>query len=239
LQNTIAQAQANGTTSTGLQGATVEAAQAAVQTAMGLANQTRVSISKAAIVSPIDGVVVNRYLNPGEYPGSRQIFTLQETDKVYAALNGSGAEISGVRRGAPVRVQSTDNALLQGTARVSAVLDQVTPGSTNFVVKAVLPNPAGLFHSGMVVTGVVAKPPTTGLRVPRTAFVDDAQSTVQTIVNGAVKTIPVTMIAEDAKNAVVIGVHRGQTVIVNGQLGLTDGQPVLAVYPNSKAVAER
>jgi hypothetical protein len=138
-----------------------------------------------------------------------------------------------------VRVQSTDNALLQGTARVSAVLDQVTPGSTNFVVKAVLPNPAGMFHSGMVVTGVVAKPPTIGLRVPRTAFVDDAQSTVQTIVNGAVKTIPVTMIAEDAKNAVVIGVHRGQTVIVNGQLGLTDGQPVLAVYPNSKAVAER
>ena len=111
------------------------------QVAQGQAQQVRVQIAKATIVSPIDGVVVNRNLNPGEYPGTRQLFTLQQTDKVYAVLNGAGAEIVGVQVGSPVKIVSSDRATLKGDAKVSAVLDQVTPGSTNFVVKAVLPNP--------------------------------------------------------------------------------------------------
>lgn len=235
LQNTVSQVKTNGTTTTGLQGETIASVRADEVTELGLANQLKVSIAKAAIVSPIDGVVVNRNINPGEYPGTRQIFTLQETDKVYAVLNGSGAEIVGVRTGSPVKVVSSDRATLRGTAAVSAVLDQLTPGSTNFVVKAVLPNPGGRFHSGMVVTGQVVRPTTSGLRIPVTAFTDDTQTAVQTIVRrtepgsrrpiDVVKTIPVTMVAEDTRNAVVEGLKRGEVVLANGQLGLSDGQP--------------
>ena len=212
------------------------------QTTRGLADQIKVSISKATIVSPIDGVVVNRNLNPGEYPGTRQIFTLQETDKVYAVLNGSGGEIVGVQTGSPVKIISSDSATLRGSGKVTAVLDQITPGSTNFVIKAVLPNPTDQFRSGMVVTGLVSRPTTTGMTIPRTAFNDDTQTTVQTIIpppaTGApaggprqpnvIKTIPVTMVAEDDKNAVVQGLHKGQVVVLNGQLGLSDGQPAVA-----------
>jgi RND family efflux transporter MFP subunit len=250
LQNTVSQVQTNGTTTSGLQGATVAAAKADEQTALGAANQLRVQIAKAAIVSPIDGVVVNRNINPGEYPGTRQIFTLQESDKVYAVLNGSGGQIVGVRTGSPVKIVSSDRATLHGTAAVSAVLDQLTPGSTNFVIKAVLPNPDNQFHSGMVVTGQVTRPRSSGVRIPRTAFTDDTQTTVQTIVkkpgpNGTpgftvIKTIPVTMVAEDGKNAVVQGVQIGEEIVVNGQLGLSDGQPAEPAKPKSdRTVAER
>jgi RND family efflux transporter MFP subunit len=236
LDNTIKQVQANGTTSSGLQGATIDSVRAAEQTAIGAANQLRVQIAKAAITSPIDGVVVNRNINTGEYPGTRQILTLQETDKVYAVLNGSGGQIVGVQTGSPVQVVSSDRATLHGTATVSAVLDQLTPGSTNFVVKAVLPNPGGQFHSGMVVTGQVQRPTASGIRIPRSAFTDDTQTTVQTIVKkadvasggrtiGVIKTIPVTMVAEDGQNAIVQGVPSGMQVVINGQLGLSDGQP--------------
>ena len=242
LQNTITQVQTNGTTSSGLQGANVAAAKADEQTALGAANQLRVQIAKAAITSPIDGVVVNRNLNPGEYPGTRQIFTLQQTNKVYAVLNGSGGQIVGVRTGSPVYIVSSDRATLHGTAAVSAVLDQLTPGSTNFIVKAVLPNPGDQFHSGMVVTGRVSRPTTRGVRIPRTAFVDDTQTTVQTIAGGVIKTLPVTLVAEDGKNAVVQGLHPGEKVVINGQLGLSDGQPAEPVTgkgrPN-RTVAER
>jgi RND family efflux transporter MFP subunit len=239
LQNTVSQVQTNGTTSTGLQGATVAAAKADEQTAIGAANQLRVQIAKAAITSPIDGVVVNRNLNPGEYPGTRQIFTLQESDKVYAVLNGSGGQIVGVKTGSPVHIISTDRATLNGTAAVSAVLDQLTPGSTNFVIKAVLPNPGDRFHSGMVVTGLVSQPQTSGVRIPRTAFTDDTQTTVQTIINSAIKTLPVTLVAEDGKYAVVEGLHNGEFVVVNGQLGLSDGQPAEPVNGKHQTVAER
>ncbi|MGA2394840.1 MAG: biotin/lipoyl-binding protein [Candidatus Lustribacter sp.] len=249
LQNTISQVRTNGTTTSGLQGETIASVKADEVTEMGLANQLRVSIAKAAIVSPIDGVVVNRNINPGEYPGTRQIFTLQETDKVYAVLNGSGSEIVGVQTGSPVRIVSSDRATLRGNAAVSAVLDQLTPGSTNFVVKAVLPNPGGQFHSGMVVTGLVSRPRASGVSIPRSAFTDDTQTSVQTIVRkkigpgppvGVIQTIPVTLVAEDSRTAVVLGLHKGETVVVNGQLGLTDGQPAQPVRgkSGSRTVAE-
>jgi RND family efflux transporter MFP subunit len=239
LQNTVSQVQTNGSTTSGLQGANVAAAKADEQTALGTANQLRVQIAKAAITSPIDGVVVNRNINPGEYPGTRQLFTLQQTDKVYAVLNGSGGQIVGVQTGSPVHIVSSDRATLNGTAAVSAVLDQLTPGSTNFVVKAVLPNPGNQFHSGMVVTGQVSRPRTTGLRIPRTSFTDDTQTTVQTIVNSVIKTLPVTLVAEDGKYAVVEGLHSGQSIVINGQLGLSDGQPAEPVSGKSQTVAER
>jgi multidrug efflux pump subunit AcrA (membrane-fusion protein) len=239
VENTKAQVQTNGSTSTGLQGATVAAARADEQTAIGAANQVRSQIAKATIVSPIDGVVVNRNLNPGEYPGSRQIFTLQELDKVYAVLNGSGGQIVGVQPGSIARIVSSDRATLRGNARVAAVLDQVTPGSTNFIVKAVLPNPNGDFHSGMVIAGTVSRPSTSGVQIPVTAFVDDTQTSVQTIADGVVKTLPVTMVAEDGKNAIVQGVASGQKIIANGQLGLSDGQEATPLTAKTRTVAER
>jgi len=236
LQNDLKQVQSNGTTSSGLQGATVAAARADEQTALGQADNVRASIAKATIVSPIDGVVVNRNLNPGEYPGSRQIFTLQETDKVYAVLNGSGSQVVGVRTGSPTEIRSSDHANLKASGQVVGVLDEVTPGSTNFVVKVLVPNTTGSFHSGMVVSGRVTRPSTTGVRIPVTAFLDTTNSTVQIINGGVAKTINVTMIADDGKNAIVTGLRSGQEIIANGQLGLSDGQ---RVEPQKNAVAER
>jgi HlyD family secretion protein len=236
LQNDLKQVQSNGTTSSGLQGATVAAARADEQTALGQADNVRASIAKATIVSPIDGIVVNRNLNPGEYPGSRQIFTLQETDKVYAVLNGSGSQVVGVRTGSPTEIRSSDHANLKASGQVMGVLDEVTPGSTNFVVKVLVPNTTGSFHSGMVVSGRVTRPSTTGVRIPVTAFLDTTNSTVQIINGGMAKTINVTMIADDGKNAIVTGLRPGQQIIANGQLGLSDGQ---RVERQKNAVAER
>ncbi len=236
LQNDLKQVQSNGTTATGLQGAAVAAARADEQTALGQADNVRASIAKATIVSPIDGIVVNRNLNPGEYPGSRQIFTLQETDKVYATLNGAGSQVVGVETGAPAEITSSDHALLKASGKVVGVLDEVTPGSTNFVVKVLMANPHGMFHSGMVVAGRVSRPSTTGIRIPVTAYLDTTNSTVQIIDNGTVKTENVTQVATDGKNAIVLGLAPGAQVIANGQLGLSDGQSVTAQKP---AVAER
>ncbi len=226
LQNDISQVRANGTTSTGLQGAQVAAARADEQTALAQAQQVRVQISKARIVSPIDGVVVNRNLNPGEFPGTRQIFTLQETDRVYAMLSGSAGQIVGVRNGARVKLSSSNvpGRTVYGT--VVGVLNAVTPGSTNFVVKTEVDNARGVLRPGMVVSGTLPLPGGQGIRIPVTAFLDTTSSSVQVVRDGVVHTVPVTSLGQDAHNAIVTGLQPGETVVANGQLGLSDGQPV-------------
>ncbi len=255
LQNQVGQVKTNGSLTTGLQGANIEAARADYQTALGQANQIRASIAKATIVSPVDGVVVNRNLNPGEYPGTRQIFTLQETDKVYAVLNGAGSQVVGIKSGLPATITSNDlpGQRLRGT--IYGVLDSVTPGQTNFIVKVVLPNPTGELHAGMVVAGLVDKPTMRGVVIPSTAFIDDTDATVQIVepaktaraapeASGAlrepsevVKTIPVVKLADDGTNAIVTGLRSGMKVVANGQLGLNDGQFVDPV--SSPKVAEK
>jgi multidrug efflux pump subunit AcrA (membrane-fusion protein) len=226
LQNDISQVRANGTTSTGLQGSQVQAAIATTQMTQAQADQIRVSIVKATIVSPIDGIVINRNLNPGEYPGTRQIFTLQETDRVYAVLNGSASAIAGMQAGNTVIVAAATLPGRQFTGRVDGILNPINPGSTNFIVKVLLANAHELLRPGMPVSGVARLASVTGLRIPATAFLDTTNSTVQTVSNGLVHTAKVTMMAQDGQGAIVTGLAPGTAVISNGQLGLTDGQTV-------------
>ncbi|HMD03039.1 MAG TPA: biotin/lipoyl-binding protein, partial [Candidatus Baltobacteraceae bacterium] len=91
LQTSLTNASVNGNTNSGLQAANIEsaiadarAASAAIDEARAQVQQIATAIGKATIVAPVSGVIVNRNLNPGEYPGSRTIFTLQQLDKVYA-----------------------------------------------------------------------------------------------------------------------------------------------------------
>ncbi len=226
LQNDVKQVAANGTTSSGLQGSMVAAARATTQISQAQAEQIRVQIAKASIVAPIDGIVVNRNLNPGEFPGTRQIFTLQETSRVYAVLNGSAGQITGMRPGATASVSASSLPGKQFSGTVEGILNALNPGSTNFVVKVVLANPVGSLRPGMAVSGTARLPSMRGLMVPDTAFLDTTNATVQVIDGSTVRTAAVTMLADDGKNAIVTGLAPGTSVVVNGQSGLTDGQTV-------------
>jgi HlyD family secretion protein len=226
LQNDVKQVAANGTTSSGLQGSMVAAARATTQISQAQADQIRVQIAKASIVSPIDGVVVNRNLNPGEFPGTRQLFTLQETSRVYAVLNGSAAQIAGLQTGATSTVVASSLPGKQFTGTVSGILNALTPGSTNFVVEVVLANPSGTLRPGMAVSGSAQLPAVHGILIPDTAFLDTTNGTVQVVRGATVQTVKVTMLADDGTNAVVTGLAAGAPVVVNGQSGLTDGQTV-------------
>jgi HlyD family secretion protein len=219
---------ANGSTvsAPGLQSSTVQASQATEQVALANANQERVQIEKATITSPIDGVVVNRNLNPGEYPGTRQLFTLQQVDPIYAILHGSGAQIAQIAKGAPATILSTDSKRSQRNGTVAGVLNQIVPGSTDFQVKVVLQNPNGALRPGMAVSGSVRLPGVHGIRVPSTAFTDDNHDSVMIVQDGRVKTAHVVEIASDGQNSIVSGLDAGTRVVDNGQTSVGDGENV-------------
>src|SRR5579875_1658693 len=233
LRSAILNEQVNGSDNNGLQAANIAAARTAEQAAYAQADQVRTQIAKATIVSPVDGVVVNRNLNPGEYPGNRQIFTIQELDHVYAILNATTVQAFEARPGAPVTLT------IQGqpqtfTGRVVAVLDQLIPGSTNFAIKVDVPNPRGLLHSGMPVTGVIALPAARGITIPTTAFLDDTHSSVLAVgSDGVTHAVHVRELRPDGRRSIVRGLSPGTEVVANGQAGVADGEHVTVAQAGS------
>lgn len=232
LASAILNARVNGTYQQGLQAANVASAAAAEQSAYAQAAQIQASIDKAVIRSPVDGVVVNRNLNPGQYPGSQTIFTVQQLDPVYAELNASSEDVFRIRRGAAVSISvaGVNGAIYRG--RINAVLGQVEPGSTNFTVEAIVANPGLRLKSGMAVTGTVSLPSVSGIGIPATAFLDDQHDSVMVVdSNGSAAQRSVKEMGSDGKTSIVTGLSSGTRVISNGQLGITAGQQVARTSP--------
>jgi RND family efflux transporter MFP subunit len=239
LQSALTNQQVNGNQSSGLQASNVasilaeaRAAHATVDQARAAARNLEVSISKARIVSPVNGVVVNRNLNPGEYPSGRTLFTIQQLDQVYAVLNASSADTFAIPVGAPVTLQVAGTGARSYRGKVVAVLGQVSPGSTNFTVKVLVANPDGKLQSGLPVTAVATLPPVHGVGIPTTAFLDETHTSVMIaddqLVDVVVKTVRVRELGSNGTTSIVSGLKAGQKVVSNGQLGLSDGQSLNA-----------
>jgi HlyD family secretion protein len=237
LQTSLTNQQVNGSPANGLQAATVASAvadaaasRAAIEQARAQVAQYRTQIEKATIVSPVDGVVTNRNLNAGEYPGSRTIFTIQEIDKVYADLNASSSDTFSIPVGADVDLSVAGAGGREYTGKVVAVLGQVTPGSTNFTVQVLLPNPDRKLQAGLPVSATIDLPAVRGIGIPTTAFLDDTHSSVMIaddqLVDVVAKTVKVRELGGDGTTSIVSGLKPGQAVISNGQLGLADGQSI-------------
>jgi multidrug resistance efflux pump len=215
VQNAAATVQINGTPSRGLQQESVASAAAAAASARAQADQIAVQIAKTTIVSPVDGVVVNRNLNPGQYPGSSVLFTIQQVDTVYAMLNASSDQVFNIRPGAQadVSIGTLHQAHLHGV--VEAVLGQVQPGNTNFVVKVRIANPRRILQSGMIASADIALPNVYGPMIPATAFVDAAHDAVRTTNgDGTTRIVAVRSLAEDGRYSIVAGLPPNARVVV-------------------------
>ena len=235
LQTALVNQQVNGTSSQGLQAANVasaiadaRASHAVVDQAKAQVQQLQTQIDKATIVSSVDGIVVNRNLNPGEYPGSRTIFTIQQLNQVYAELNASSSNTFDIPVGAPAALSVAGSGAQNYEGKVVAVLGQVTPGSTNFTVKVLVQNPDGRLQAGLPVSATITLPAVTGIGIPTAAFLDDTHSTVMVaddeLVDVVAKTVRVTELGTDGTTSIVSGLKAGQHVVANGQLGVTEGQ---------------
>lgn len=218
LQTAEETVRVNGTSTQGLQQENVVSALASAASARAQAKQIAVQISKATIVSPVDGIVVNRNLNPGQYPGSSMIFTVQEIHVVYAMLNASSDQVFLIQQGTPATI--TVAAVRSHKARgvVEAVLGQAQPGSTNFTVKVRIPNADRVLQPGMVVSADIALPPVSGPMIPTSAYVDASHDAVRVQnADGTTRIVTVRNVADDGSNSIVQGLGTGARVVLQQQ----------------------
>jgi multidrug efflux pump subunit AcrA (membrane-fusion protein) len=213
LNQAVENARANGRgNNAGVQQAELQSARAAADAAQATVEQLRRQIARAAIVSPLDGVVDAVNANPGEYPSGRELFTIEQVSSVYALLPTSTAQVAQIRAGAPVTL-TTGGIAAKDSGKVAAVLDALQPGTTNFTVKVLVPNADGHLHAGMPVTGDIALRAVSGIEIPVTAFIDDTHANVYVVDNDVLKTTAVRDVKDDGTNAIVTGLTAGTTIV--------------------------
>ncbi len=213
LNQAVANARANGRGNTaGVQQAALQSARAAADAGQATVEQLRRQIGRAAIISPLDGIVDAVNANPGEYPSGRQLFTIEQTSSVYALLPTSSAQVVQIRTGAPASLAAAGGTI-KDSGHVVAVLDALQPGTTNFTVKVLVPNADGHLHPGMPVSGTVALPAVSGIDIPVSAFVDDTHASVYVVDDGVVKSATVHEVKDDGTHAIVTGLAAGTTIV--------------------------
>ena len=231
-QVTIATAtvQANGNGSgAGLQQSTVAQAREDAAAQQATAEQIERQIERAHIVSPVDGVVINRNLNPGEYPAGRQIFTIEANDTMYAVLTASAVQAYAIHEGDRAAVGVPGVAGVRFDGRVEALLDAATPGSTNFAVKVALANPRHLLRAGTPVQATIALQPVHGIAIPSSAFTNDSRTRVLVVSNGRVATRTVREVSTDGAVSIVRGLAGGSQLVRDGSTGIGDGDTIEVV----------
>jgi len=229
LAESVASERVNGNYGSGLQASTIAAATHDEAAQLATAEQLRREISRASIVSPVDGIVINRNLNPGEYPAGRQIFTIEANATVYAILTASAVQAYQIQNGDVVTLARSGipNGRFRGT--VVAVLDAATPGSTNFTVKVALPNPENALRAGTPVQATIALAPLRGVIVPTSAFVDDSHTRLWVIQNGKSESRHVIEQSTDGANSVVTGLAAGTEILRDGGSNVDENSPVRVV----------
>jgi multidrug efflux pump subunit AcrA (membrane-fusion protein) len=215
LNQALANANANGQgTNAGEQAQELAADRAAADAAQASVEQLKREMSRAQIVSPVDGVVDAVNANPGEYPSERELFTIEQISSVYALLPASSVQVAQIHTGAAATIVAAGSTR-KDRGTVSAVLDELQPGTTNFTVKVLVPNADGHLRAGMPATAVVSLPAVRGIEIPVTAFIDDTHANVYAVTNGVARTTSVHDVADDGKNAVVTGLPAGTLAIAD------------------------
>ncbi|MDR1439429.1 MAG: efflux RND transporter periplasmic adaptor subunit [Clostridiales bacterium] len=201
-----------------------------------LAN-VRSSLGDAAVTSPISGVVSARSAQAGEFV-SQQLpaFTVVAIDVVKVDVSVSELLINSIAAGDKVGVyiHALGSESFPGTiATVSPAADQ----TGTFPVKIEIPNPDGRIKPGMFAEARFVKDASRGAVVlPRGAVVSSSAGDYVYIVrDGVASRSPVELGIDNGSEAEILsGVGFGDSVVVKGQTGISDGERVNVV--NAAAV---
>lgn len=101
------------------------------------------------IVSPVDGVIVERKLGPGEYVGENPIMTVARIDPLYVEVIAPSRLFGKIRKGASARIYPEGPVKGNFTARVIVIDRVIDAASGTFGVRLELANSDFSLPSGL------------------------------------------------------------------------------------------
>jgi HlyD family secretion protein len=211
--------------------AQLKAAQGQLDAAKGAYDNAAAQLSYSMIRSPIDGVVTDRPLFPGEMASAgAPLMTVMSLSQVVARARVPASEAALLEVGDPAEISAqSESKPLSG--RVTVVSPALDPNSTTVQVWVRAPNPGGQMKPGATVrVTVVAKKVPDALVIPRSALQSDPDlgPYVMAIDSASVahQTKVETGIEQDGQVQVTEGLKAGDLIVAQGAYGLPDGTKV-------------
>ncbi len=191
-------------------------------------------LSYSEIHSPIDGVITDRPLFPGELAAANQpLLTVMDTSRLIAKAHIAAAQAALLKTGDPVQIKVPGNDPdVEG--RVTLVSPALDPGSTTIEVWVEASKPNSALKPGMTVTlAITARTVNDAIVVPAAALQKNADNVQYVLVAGAdqvahARNVETGIRTTDAVQ-IVSGVNEGDAVITSGGYGLPDGTAVKIV----------
>ena len=111
--------------------------------------QTRALIDEKTIRSPVDGVVVDTFLDPGEYVGEEPIMQIVQLDPLYVEVVLPSSLFGSIKKGDMAEVVL--DAPLNSTHKAKVIITDpvIDAASSTFGVRLELPNPDYKLPSGL------------------------------------------------------------------------------------------
>jgi len=224
---------------------TLKSATGQLSAAKGKYLGAQAQLSYSEIRSPIDGVVTDRPLFPGELATANQpLLTVMDTSKLIAKAHIAAALASQLKVGdaAQIKLPGDENA---SDARVTLVSPALDPGSTTIEVwvEAAKPDPG--IKPGMTVTiTVTAQTVDDAIVVPAAALLKNPDDAPYVLIAGSDGIAHAHIVATGIRAAdavqILSGVNAGDAVITSGGYGLPDGTAIkTAAAKSAEASSEK
>jgi HlyD family secretion protein len=221
----------------------ITTAEAQVQAARGRYDGAQAQVSYAEIRSPINGVVTDRPLYPGEMANTgAPVLTVMDVSAVVARINMAQDQAKDIAVGAEATITPSDGSdPLPG--KVTIVSPATDPNSTTVQVWVQADNPKERLRAGQAVhVAIVAATIDGATLIPASALLSSPEGGTMVLVvddQNVAHEKPVDIgVREPALVQVVSGVAPGDRVITQGGVGLEDKAKVRVMKPGEKAAGE-
>jgi HlyD family secretion protein len=216
---------------------TIRGAEAQMNAAKSHYDNANVQLSYATIRSPINGVIADRSVYPGEMaaPGA-PLVSIVDISQLIARANVPVKEAAAIRVGRPARIAGPEGDLA-GT--VTVVSPAVDPNTTTVEVWVSVANPGEkLKPGGTVRVSIIADTILDTIVVPATALLNSDEGGPKVIVidkeNVAHERKINLGVRQGARVQIVSGLQEGDQVVTSGGLGLEDKAKVVIQQPKTE-----
>jgi RND family efflux transporter MFP subunit len=205
-------------------------AQAGVASAEGALKEIEANLGYTAVSSPLDGVVVRKFVEPGDMasPGA-PLFTVEQQDSMKVTVDVSEQDLAYIQVAQPVQVSIESlesDAALEGD--VETIIPSADPRSRTFQVRVVLDNVTRTIRSGMFARVLFQKDTRAGMLIPARAVVTQGQLQGVYVIDGNHARLRWVRLGKTFGDhvEVISGLTAGDRIAVSGMESLSDGRKV-------------